>query len=360
MTMTKRRTTFKRFFLCLLFAVLISAALAFGVRWGIGRIGGNSIIRLEEYYLYAAISAAVIFLFTVHPANRPMRFFKNIGRLILLVVLVALVWAYAGFWTGQNAFIYPEVGVNQQAEEKLKALPQAEQVTVPGEGGASYHGWLVKNGTDKAGLILYFGGNGEESAGKAEAMAQMFSQNQLTGYHFMTLDYPGTGNSAGERGETSEYQMAQAAWQFAASRPEVNPEKIVLVAWSLGTGTATHLASEKNPAGLILLTPYYNGGELVKSFMKQQFLLSIPFPLPIRNPYRSDSHARNIQAPTLVVGVRDDHLVPYEQSEKLAALFPQAKLVTVETGGHEAVWSDQTSLLAMQQFLAGLLAPAAP
>ncbi len=144
MTMTKRRTTFKRFFLCLLFAVLISAALAFGVRWGIGRIGGNSIIRLEEYYLYAAISAAVIFLFTVHPANRPMRFFKNIGRLILLVVLVALVWAYAGFWTGQNAFIYPEVGVNQQAEEKLKALPQAEQITVPGEGEASYHGWSRK------------------------------------------------------------------------------------------------------------------------------------------------------------------------------------------------------------------------
>ncbi len=354
MTISKRRTTFKRFFLSLLFAVVISIVLVFAAQWGIRQMGENLQISLKEFYIFAALSAGIIFLFTVHPANRPLRFFKNIGRLLIIVILLAAVWGYGFFWIGQQAFIYPPVPVNQQAEEALSALPGAERIAIPAGDNGQYGGWFIKNGSQKAGLVLYFGGNGEEAAGRSTDFARLASQNALPGYHWMMLNYPGIGASTGERSEESIYQMAKAAWDFALTRPEVNPDKMVLAGWSLGSGTAIRLAGEKNPAGLILFAPYYNGGELVTSFAEELFKTKIPVPLPIRNPYRSDQYARNIQAKTLVVAAKDDRMIPYEQSQRLAALLPHGQLVTLESGGHQAMWSDQASLLAVYQFLSGL------
>jgi len=85
----------KRFFLSLLFAAGISMALAFLAGLLLKQIDGNVQIRQEEFYLFAVISALVIFLLTLHPANRPLLFFKNIGRILLLVLLTGLVWAWA-------------------------------------------------------------------------------------------------------------------------------------------------------------------------------------------------------------------------------------------------------------------------
>ncbi len=48
---------------------------------------------------------------------------------------------------------------------------------------------------------------------------------------------------------------------------------------------------------------------------------------------RRDELAR-IGAPTLVIGARDDMITPYYYSEELAALIPDARLVTFSTGGH--------------------------
>ena len=354
MTLSKRRTTLKRVFLSLLAAAVISIALGFGVQLGLKQLGENIQIRLEDLFLFAGLSAFIIFVFTVHPANRPLRFFKNIGRLLILVLLVALVWGYAFFWVGQNAFMSPPVGVKVQAEESLKALPNAEQVTIQGAEGEQYQGWFVKNGAEKAGLILYFSGNGEESAGRAQFMAQPDSLEMMKGYHFLNVDFPGHGHSTGEVSEESFYRMARAAWDYAAARSEVNPERIVLAAWSLGTGTAIRLADEKHPAGLILFAPYFNGGELVKSFAESMFDVSIPIPLPVRNPYRSNHYAKNIQSPALLVAAKDDGIVPYAQSRRLAELFPNGQLVTLESGGHGAMWSDQASLMAVRAFLQGL------
>jgi len=351
---SKRRTSVKRFFLSLLFAAGISMALAFLAGLLLKQIDGNVQIRQEEFYLFAVISALVIFLLTLHPANRPLRFFKNIGRILLLVLLTGLVWAWAFLWVGQDALLYPPVNTDIRAEEALKNTAQAEAITVTGPDGQGYQGWFLKNGPEKAGLVLYFGGNSEESAARAQAMLEPGSQQLLAGYHFMMLDYPGTGQSLGTRSEESILKMARAAWDYAAGRAEVNPDQIVLMGWSLGTGTAVRLAGEKHPAGLILFAPYYSGGELTTSFVELLLNARVPVPLPIRNPYRSDHHAKSVQSPALVVAARDDALVPYGQSQRLAALFPSAQLVSLETGGHGAMWRDQASILAVQAFLTGL------
>ncbi|MDD4080290.1 MAG: alpha/beta fold hydrolase [Eubacteriales bacterium] len=344
----------KRVFLSLILSAAASIAIAIGTGLMLGQIGGDVRVRANELYVFTVISASIIFLFTVRPANRPLRFFKNIGRLLLLVILIGLVWAYAFLWVGQGAILYPPVDINIRAEEALKAKPGAQQITLSGPEGESYNGWFVANSTEQAGLILYFGGNGEESAGRAQIMTQPSGQQMLPGYHFMMLDYPGTARSPGERNEESIFRMARAAWDYALAREDVNRDRIVLAGWSLGTGTAVRLAGEKQPAGLILFAPYFSGGALTASFVEALLDITVSIPLPIRNPYRSDHHAKGVQSPTLIVAARDDGLVPYEQSQRLAALFPSAQLVTLESGGHGAMWQDQASFLAVQSFLQGL------
>ncbi|MDD2561901.1 MAG: alpha/beta fold hydrolase [Eubacteriales bacterium] len=354
MTLSKRRTTVKRIFMSLILAAAASVAIALGVGIVLKQIGGDVVVKAEDFFLFAFVSAIVIFLFSVHPANRPLRFFKNIGRLLLLVILVGMVWAYAFLWVGQGAILYPPVHINSGAEEALKASPNAQQITVSGLEGESYNGWFLKDSAEQAGVVLYFGGNGEESAGRVQAMSQPSSRQMLSGYHFLMLDYPGTARSPGERSEESMMRMARAAWDYAVAREDVNKDRIVLAGWSLGTGTAVRLAGEQQPAGLILFAPYFSGSALTNSFLESLLDTTVKIPLPIRNPYRSDHHAKGVQSPTLVVAARDDGLVPYEQSQRLAALFPSAQLVTLESGGHGAMWQDQSSLSAVQVFLAGL------
>lgn len=354
MTHSGRRVTLKRIFLCLITAAVISAAIAFAGQMWLRQISGADRVKLSDFYLFAGISAFIIFVLTLRPARRPLAFFKNIGRALLLAALTALVWAFAFLWVGQSALLYPPVTVNERAEEALKAMPQAEELSVPGENGENYHGWLIKGGAGKAGLILYFGGNGEESSARAETMARPESQQLLAGCHFMSLDPPGVGRSPGERSEESIYRMAKAAWAYAASRPEADPEKIVLAGWSLGSGTALRLAEEMHPAGLIIFAPFYNGSELVTEHVQRLLKITLPFSLPARDAFRSARYARNVQAPALVVAARDDRAVPYEQSRRLAELLPAGRLITLESGGHGTMWSDPASLAAVQEFLGEL------
>jgi aminoacrylate hydrolase len=51
---------------------------------------------------------------------------------------------------------------------------------------------------------------------------------------------------------------------------------------------------------------------------------------------------RRVAMPTLVIGTRDDVLVPYTRSERLAAVLPDARLQLFDEGGHAVTVTDPT------------------
>jgi len=367
MTFTRRRPTFPRFLLSLLLGVLISGGLLVLVQRFYQQYLEKSALR-EPFFLLAGISALVTALFFFFPANRPHRLLKWFWRLVALVLVLALGWGISMFYLAQNDVLYMPGRRELAAEESLRQAPGVEEISLPGDQGQTLHGYFLKTADAPAGLVLYFGGNGELAAGRMNTLMMQNTDSLLKGYHFMMVDYPGYGNSEGEPTEQSILAMADAAMSYALSRADVVPERVVIAGYSLGTGPAAYLAAKNKSAGLVLMAPFYNGEELVADYVASTLnasdIIHRVAALFARNKYPNNRHAETTQVPALVIAGLGDTLVPFHHAERLAALYQNGRLVMLE-GGHTAPWVDQFSLQSIEAFLreidGGLVpAPAQP
>lgn len=362
MSLSRKRPTILRFVLSLFMGLLASGGLLLALQRYYQQYLEKSILR-EPFFILAGISALLIALFFAFPANRPSRLFKWLTRLIVVIVLLALLWAGGTFYIAQNDMLYMPGLRETNAEEALTKVPAVEEISFTGKDGRVFSGYFWKATPGKAGLILYFGGNGEPAAGRVYALVRDQAAALFPGYNFMMADYPGYGKSTGEPTEETILEMADAALAYARTRQEVDPARLVIAGWSLGTGPAAYLAASNSPAGLILMAPFYNGTELANSFISGVYLKGVKWPgLPsfaVRNQYPSDRYAAQTTVPTLILAGEADSLVPFAQSERLAARYSKAQLVKL-AGGHTAPWTDPASFSAIAQFLGALQPPAQP
>ena len=361
MSGTRNRISFKRFFGSILAAALLSSLIALGAQISLRAISnGKFNLPWSELLPIAALSAAVLFIIMLIPANKPVRLLKNLGRVLAFVLALALVWGMGAAWIAQDFFMFPSVPADERAEQQLAADSRFERVLLPSPEG-EYSGWLWKNAPDKGALLLYFGGNGEEATNVLSFSGNRNKDGVFDGYNVLMMDNPGYGRSDGKAGEESILQMARAAYDFAASHPNVDKDRIVVGGWSLGTGTAARLAAEKQPAGLLLLSPFYNGREMVNAFGENMLEMDFPVPpVPIRNPFKSNTYARKITCPTMIVAAKDDRMIPYNQSERLSKEFLNVELVTLEEGGHSAAWYEEASVVKIGSFLKQFVAGGTP
>lgn len=361
---SKKRPTFRRLVITLILGLIVSAGILMLVQQVYEPTLKRSAL-IEPFFYLAGISTLLIALFLVFPANKPYRLFKWMWRLLILGVAGVLLWSIGGFWIAQNHMIYQADRREMQAEAFLDAQQNVEEIRLTDQDQSVYHGYIWKTMPGKAGLILYFGGNGEEAAGRMMALMQSQAKDFLSGYHVMAVDYPGYGKSTGKPTEESIYRMAQLAYNAAISRPEVDASRLVLVGWSLGTGPVSMLASKIQIAGMVLMTPFLNGTELVKSFLENNFkagkTLTAMAGWMVRNKFPSDQYAKTVSANArvLVLGARQDSAIPYGQAEQLASHYPNVDFVLLE-GGHDAPWTELKSYEAMKAFLEALNPSPAP
>lgn len=354
MTSKRKRVSVLRTLGALLLAAAISYGLLRVVDLLVQRFFGRTALT-TEYYVLAGICAVFLFLLLLLPANRPFRGTKVFLRWLLIIVGVVVIWGAGSVWNLQNEIMYSTQAYEPQSETEAAAVPEMEAVEVQGKGGTVYKGWLWKTAPEKAGLVMYFGGNQEYAANSLRSLAlSPVSKEVFKGYHVLMMDYPGYGQSQGTPGEENIYQMALAAWDQMAAREDINPEKMVPMGWSLGTGTAARLAAEKQPAGLILTAPFYNGGEMINAFTKTQFVNGFTEVL-VRNKYTSDAYARDTRTNALIIGATNDRMFPIAQAEKLAAEYPQHTLVKVE-GTHNDARFSAGAVQAIRQYLEQVLA----
>lgn len=355
MSFTKKRPTFLRFVFTIFLGLIASGGILMLVQQFYQKNLEQSALR-EPFFYLTGISALVIALFLVFPANKPFRLFKWLWRLLILGVVVVLLWGVGGFYIAQNDLLYMPGRRELQAEAFLKEQTDVEAVQITGENQEVYEGYLWKTAPGQAGLVLYFGGNGELAAGRISELKRKNAQSFLAGYHFMMVDYPGYGNSGGEPTEESILTMAQLAYDAALAREDVDGSKIILAGWSLGSGPASYLAANNQAAGLILMTPFYNGTEMVNTYLEQQFqagsAVKTLASLLVRNKYTNEVYAKTVSANArvLVLGARQDSQIPYQQAERLASHFPNGEFVLLE-GLHHAPWVEQRSLEAMKALL---------
>jgi alpha-beta hydrolase superfamily lysophospholipase len=244
------------------------------------------------------------------------------------VILAALVaFGYAG-----------ALGVLYLTQERLILLPTTlpvdyrfqfdqpfEEVWIPVQ-GASLHALRFKQPNPR-GVVFFLHGN----AGALVTWTTGVDFYRRVNYDLFIIDYRGYGKSTGRiESEAQLHADVRAAWEAIAPRYRDMP--IVLFGRSLGTGLATRLATEVQPALLVLVTPFTS--------LAAAATLRYPFApeFLVKYPLRTDRIIGAVRSPVLLVAGTQDELTPLADSEQLKSLArSRVELLVIEGARHNDI-----------------------
>ena len=274
-----------------------------------------ALVLVVLFILFAAIFiiGLIVFSQTDKIKNKWIRgIIKGVFLLVYILfyfsVAIDLIATASFFHPNQNAISYKE----------LLSLKNMSEVTIQNSNNI-YSGWFVKNTDGKAPLVIFFGGN-RQCASQACADFQKGGYwTAYAGYNFMAIDYPGYGRSSGSPSEEAIFKMALLAYDYATTRNDVDGSKIVVEGYSLGTGAAAYLASQRSVTGLILIAPF---DQALSMYNSQLDIFHGPLKLLASYHFNSTAYAKNIKIKPLIITSTSDELINYKLSENLAKYFP--------------------------------------
>jgi pimeloyl-ACP methyl ester carboxylesterase len=192
-------------------------------------------------------------------------------------------------------------------------------------------------------LILGFGGNAWNGQDVAEYLHELFPECDVVAFH-----YRGYAPSTGAPSAEALLADAQPIYDLAVER--VKPKRTVAVGFSIGSGVAATLASERAIDGLILVTPF----DSLKAVAEGMF----PW-LPIGRFFDHEIDAAaaigRVRAPVAIVAAERDEIVPAARTDALRPRVP--KLVsdrTIGNAGHNDIYARSDFHAAMREALAAV------
>ena len=203
--------------------------------------------------------------------------------------------------------------------------------------GVRLHGWFIPapaaNQTEPAAnlTILWFHGNAGNLGYQVDDLATL---RQWTAANIFIFDYRGYGNSAGQPSERGFYRDARAAWNYLLTRPDIDPQRIILYGRSLGTVAAVELAADP-PAGpppyaVILYSPLTSLRAMARAVHSR-----LPLHWLAGGQFNSLARIGGIAAPILIIHSAADEIIPVEQGRRLFAAAPEPKqFLYPDAAGH--------------------------
>lgn len=294
------------------------------------------------------ITAAVIFLlrfalgFAVAKKPGKARFLANLFFTLITVII---------FFSVTILGIAPKVLFRPNSDEKAFAVlakcEDAEELSIKTENGV-LSGWLLHQSENPAPLVLYFNGNGGNASVSVNRLLEDPKKLEcFEGCHFACVDYPSYGKSEGRISDDMLRTYALEVYDYLINRPEVT--EIIVMGYSLGTGVANHLASQRDVTGLILMAPYADGYDLYNNIMNIFY-----GPLRLLVTYKMDAviYAKAVEIKPLILASPMDELVPYNSSTRLFQAYPNGcDFVTVDGIGHGDFWDNQTVLNKISEYV---------
>lgn len=256
---------------------------------------------------------------------------RTVRRVLVEIRTIPLL-AVAVLWAVQDRLVFlPAPDLPPIAT----VAPTGEDVTYPTADGTTGHAWFLpaqEPHDDRPVTVIVFHGN----AGNRAGMAAFGRRLAEAGMHVLLPEYRGYADAAGAPSEDGLRLDADAALAYALSRPEVDPDRIVYVGHSLGTGVAAALAEEHPPRALVLLAPFTSLPAVAWSRLP-----GLPYDLLMRSQLRTDERIGHLAVPLLIVGGTADSTVPAEHSRRLFDLAPAPKrLVMIDGADHDLVAPD--------------------
>jgi len=247
----------------------------------------------------------------------------RVTRVILAVAGALVVAPTVLMWLVQRRLIYLPAG---DVPAVSRVLPGAEEVVVRTDDGLDLAAWWLP--PDLAGVAaVFFHGN----AGNRADRAPMARALHAAGIGVLLVDYRGYGGNSGHPTEEGLVGDGLAAVAYLRSRDEVDPDRIVLVGRSLGSGVALGVAARRAPAAVVLVSPFASLDDVARAHYRLPMIGWL-----LRDHFPNLSRIRELDVPVLVVAGSGDTIVPPEQSREVYEAAPGRKRwVLVEGADHD-------------------------
>ena len=219
-----------------------------------------------------------------------------------------------GFWEIDNPLI-----------REGEIFPKIEDCYFGTSDGIRLHGWYCTphrkaNGSSNPiaaeMVLLWFHGNAGNISYRYDMIRAMMIGIPV---QVFIIDYRGYGRSEGKPTEQGLYLDARAAWDYLTNERGVSPERIIIFGKSLGGAPAIDLASQVEPAGLIVQSSFTSAREMAAVVMP---LLPGVF---LHTKMDSVAKISRVRCQKLFIHSRADEVVPFELGYRLYQAAPEPK-----------------------------------
>ncbi|UHQ21394.1 alpha/beta hydrolase [Lysobacter sp. 5GHs7-4] len=205
--------------------------------------------------------------------------------------------------------------------------------------GVHLRGWAVNPTAPRP--LLYFGGNAERIEQRRDQLAQLFPDRSV-----YLLAYRGFGASDGQPSEAALFGDALSFYdRVRAAHPG---QAIDVIGCSLGSGVASHVASQRPVARLALVTPF----DSLASVAQSHYPL-LPVGWLVRDRFESARWLAGYRGPTLVLRAGLDQVIPAGNTDRLiAALATPPRVVALAQADHSSIGAEPAFEQALREFFA--------
>lgn len=268
---------------------------------------------------------------------------------LLVIVAVCTISSYTFYNVGKR-ITFP-VSYDEEAYEELCEIESGvEEISSNGLSGWRLIATDVPEGEPRP-VILYFGGNGENSSRR---VLNILENEKLSFFYkthdFIFIDYPTYGHSEGVLNERTLQEFTLQAYDIVTSLDTTSG--VTLMSYSIGNGPAMYLASREDVDidSMIMLAPYNSGVDLYNSYFN---IFHGPLTLLVAYKLPSYRYAQDVECPVTMIATVDDEVIPVESSRALFASLSSgnANFITVSGIGHNDFYSSADVMSAVMNCL---------
>ena len=237
-----------------------------------------------------------------------MKFFLQFITISFLIYFFVLIFLY---FYQRNLLYHPNE--NNYFNDDISV--DINKVKIETSDNLELLGWYHEKDLKNYKTIVYFHGN----AGSLENRIHKLNHFRDMNINFLIIAWRGFSGNKGKPSEKGLYLDGESAIQWLLDKG-LKEEDIIIYGESLGTGVATHLAQNKNYAGIILETPFTSMVDAAKNFYPY-----VPVNLLLKDKFRNEDKVRNIYSPILVMHGEADQIVPFEMGKRIFEIANEPK-----------------------------------